>query len=104
MASSQSKWANKAYKETDEKLDEMRSTYMNGFIIDEEADNERRSTDGMDDRSQMDQGLISERARLTTRQVDVETLNGDLEEINDNTSANREESRGSARYQRQNLT
>ena len=98
MATSQSKWANKAYKETDEKLDEMRSTYMAGFIIDEEADNERRSNESMDNRSQTDQGLITERARLTTRNVDVETLNGDLDEIKDNYSLNREGSRCSARY------
>ena len=38
MAASQSKWANKAYKEQDVKLESMMKTYMNGFAIDEEAD------------------------------------------------------------------
>ena len=37
LASSQSKWANKAYKEQDVKLESMMKTYMSGFAIDEEA-------------------------------------------------------------------
>ena len=39
----------------------MRETYANNFVIDEEADNERRSTDGMDGRSEDDYALAIEK-------------------------------------------
>ena len=45
----------------------MRETYANGFVIDEEADNERRSTEGMDGRSENDYVLATERAQGAAR-------------------------------------
>ena len=74
----------------------MRETYANGFVIDEEADNERRSTEGIEVRSENDYALATERV-LGTKQIDVETLNGDLEEVHDNRSPERAGSRCSGR-------
>jgi hypothetical protein len=54
---------------------------MNGFVIDEEADHERRSTEGIENKSEVDQVLATERVERNTKQIDVETLTGDLDEI-----------------------
>ena len=39
----------------------MRETYANGFVIDEEADNDRISTDAIEVRSENDYALATER-------------------------------------------
>ena len=75
----------------------MRETYANGFAIDEEIDNERRSTEGMEGKSDNDYVLATERLQGGSKQIDVETLTGDLEEVHDNGSPERAGSRCSAR-------
>ena len=59
----------------------MANTHMNGFVIDEEADHERRSTESIENKSEVDQVLATERVEGNTKQIDVETLNGDPDEI-----------------------
>ena len=51
MASSQSKWAHKAYKEQDGRMDNMMKTVMSGFAIDEEVNEEIPSEEEVDKRS-----------------------------------------------------
>ena len=85
MASSQSKWANKAYKEQDERMENMMKTYMSGFAIDEEAvDAEVPSDDEIAKRSVEDYMTVENKRPVSARRgvnptLETELIDGEVQ-------------------------